>query len=109
MMLKKNRVKEFGIQPDETFQNWIAKTPTNMSAKAQALEGKHAVYTVMSLYDNIPDGVIDRLTEFLLARQLENPSTPLNTYVLAHALRQKLATMNRHVYLMKCRPNEKPD
>ncbi len=42
-----------------------------MSAKAQALEGKHAVYTLMSLYDNIPDGVIDRLTEFLLARQLE--------------------------------------
>jgi hypothetical protein len=61
----------------------------------------------MSCYDIIPDGVIDRLTEFLLARQLENPSTPLNSYVLTHALRQKMTTMNRHANLMKCRPKEK--
>ncbi len=101
MMLKENRVEEFGIQPDETFQNSLAITPQNMRAKAQEWEGKHAVYTVMSCYDNIPDGVIDRLSEFLLERQLENPSTPLNTHVLAHALRQKLATMNRPANLME--------
>jgi len=70
MKLKKIGLKNLKSSPTN-FQNWIGKTPTNMSAKAQALEGKHAVYTLMSLYDNIPDGVIDRLTEFLLARQLE--------------------------------------
>ncbi len=69
MMLKKNRVEEFGIQPDETFQNSLAMTPPNMGAKAQEWAGKHAAYTVMSCYDNIPDGVIDRLSEFLLERQ----------------------------------------
>ena len=90
MKPKKRRLEEIEAQFDEYFQNWVAKTPTNMGAKAQALEGKHAVYTVMSLYASIPDEIINRLTEFLLTRQLA-----------------ELAVMDRHTNLMECQPKGK--